>query len=435
MTAVWRNWSRTVEARPARIVTPADESEVAAILARASAAGVRVKAVGSGHSFTPLAVTDGIQVRLDRLVGIEALTPDPSTGRAQVTVAAGTPLHVLNAALLARGYAMTNLGDIAEQTVAGAISSGTHGSGRDSAGLAAQVTGVRLVCADGSIVSASADREPDVFAAARLGLGALGVLTAVTFEVEPAFVLRSVTQPDIFDAVLERFDDLVAEEHVDLHWLPFTDAVQLKYHRRTDEPSRPLNRARSWWEHEVIENGGLGIVQRLTRAVPRSTPAVNQVAARLISRRDYTGQSAAVFTSIRRVRFDEMEYALPRGAAVAALRELRDLTTRGPWRVAFPVQVRLAPADDVWLSTAYGRDTVYVAVHAYPRTDYAGWFAAVEALWTSYGGRPHWGKRHTRDAAYLVAHYERFADFRRVRDVLDPHRTMNNEYVQRVLGD
>lgn len=191
MTAVWRNWSRTVEARPARIVTPVDESEVAAILARASAAGVRVKAVGSGHSFTPLAVTDGIQLRLDRLVGIEALTPDPSTGRAQVTVGAGTPLHVLNAALLARGYAMTNLGDIAEQTVAGAISTGTHGSGRDSAGLAAQVTGVRLACADGSIVAASADREPETFAAARLGLGALGVLTAVTFEVEPAFTLHA----------------------------------------------------------------------------------------------------------------------------------------------------------------------------------------------------------------------------------------------------
>ncbi|TDD96760.1 D-arabinono-1,4-lactone oxidase [Jiangella asiatica] len=433
----WRNWARTVEARPQRVERPASAAEVAEVLARAAHDGLRVRPVGAGHSFTPIAATDGVQVRLDRLSGLISLDAATAEGApATATVAAGTPLHELNTALAARGYSLTNMGDIAAQTVAGAVSTGTHGSGRVTASLSDQVTAVRLALPDGTLADVSSEDtsdDGDLFQAARLGLGALGVLTAVTLRVEPAFTLRATERPSTLDEVLERFDELAGEDHCDLHWLPFTGAVQLKVNRRTGEPSAPRNPVAAWWSGELVENAGVALVQRITRAAPKSTPAVNRTAARLIRRSSYVDAAPNVFTSTRRVRFHEMEYALPRAAAVAALRELRDLTARGPWRIAFPVQVRLAPADDVWLSPAYGRDTVYVATHAYPRTDYRGWFDAVERLWVSYGGRPHWGKLHTRDSRYLRDQYSRMDAFRAVRDRVDPGRTMANEHLDRLL--
>ncbi|PSL03715.1 FAD-linked oxidoreductase [Haloactinopolyspora alba] len=433
----WRNWARTVHCDPRRVVRPADADEVAAVVADAARRNLRVKAAGAGHSFTPVAATDGVLVLLDRLRGLLALEP-AADGGAEATVAAGTTIRELNDALAVRGYGLRNMGDVAVQTVAGAVSTGTHGTGRASAALAAAVRRVRMVLPDGSLADVAADDHgdgADLFHAARLGLGALGVITAVTFHVEPAFRLRAVQERAGLDDVLDAFHDLAAdEEHVEFYWLPFTDAVQLKRNRRTDERPTRTGRLSARLSNEVVENAGVALTQRLSRAVPRVTPAVNRAAARLIGRRSSVDDAPAVFTSTRRVRFHEMEYALPRAAAVPALRELRELTAGGPWRIAFPVEVRTAPADDVWLSPAHARDTVYVATHAYPGTDYRGWFDAAERLWTSYAGRPHWGKLHTRDITYLSDHYDRLHDFRAVRDRVDPERIMTNQYLDRVLG-
>jgi L-gulono-1,4-lactone dehydrogenase len=430
----WTNWAQTTSCRPTRIAVPADPAEVVAVLSAARRDGLRVKPLGSGHSFSPIAATDGVQVRLDRLTGLLGVDADSASGTGMATVAAGTPLRVLNAELARLGLGLANMGDIDAQTVSGAIATGTHGSGRASASLSALVDGLEVALPDGSLVTCSADHEPDLFQAGRLGLGALGIVTSVTFRVERAFRLRAVEEPGHLDDLLERFDEYAASEHVDVHWLPFTDAVLTKRYSRTDEPLRPLSRPSAWWTG-VGENAGVELIQRITRAAPRYTPLANAVAARLIPARDYVDFAPSVFTSIRKVRFHEMEYALPRRVAVAAIREFRRLTARGPWRIAFPVQVRVAPADDVWLSPAYERETVYVACHAYPRTDYRSWFAAAEELFVSYGGRPHWGKLHTRDAAHLTRTYPRLADFRRVRARVDPARLMGNEYLDRILGD
>lgn len=431
---LWQNWARTVQARPVRVERPTSAAEAAAVLTAAANDGVRVKPVGAGHSFTPIAATDGVQVRLDGLRGLVALDAEQNT----VTVGAGTRLHELNALLSGHGYGLTNMGDIAVQTVAGAIATGTHGSGRASASLSEQVVALEIALPDGSVRRVSETDQGDdgdLFRAAQLGLGALGIVTSVTFRVEPAFTLRSSVERTTLDAVCERFTDLEAEDHCDLYWLPFTNTVQLTVNRRTGEPAAPPHPVAAWWSGDVVENAGLALVQRVTRAAPKTTPAVNAVAARLIGGRTFVDAAPRVFTSTRRVRFHEMEYALPRHAAAGALHALRDLTARGPWRVAFPVEIRLAPADDVWLSPAHGRDTVYVATHAYPRTDYRGWFAAVENLWLEYGGRPHWGKLHTRDSGYLRDQYQRMGSFRAVRDRVDPQRIMANEYLDQVLGD
>ncbi len=430
MTVSWRNWAGNVSASAARVEVPQLVSEVVDLVKAANRDGLPVKPIGSGHSFAPIAATDGVRVDLSRLSGLRHIDRESCT----VTVDAGMPLHRLNTVLHAHGLSLANMGDVAYQTVSGAISTGTHGTGRDNAGLAVQVTALELVLADGSVVTCSPVQEPELFAAARVGLGAFGIITAVTFTVEPAYLLHAHEERGSLAATLETLPELLgANEHVDIHWFPFTDDVQVKRYNRAAGPPRPLSRTRAWWEGRVMENYALGALMHLSRGVPRAAPTINRVCGRLIASRDYVDTAPNCYTSERLVRFVEMEYALPRAHAVPALVELQRLIAGGPWRIAFPIQVRFAPADDVWLSTAYGRDTVYVAVHALRSSDWQPYFAACEELFVSHSGRPHWGKLHSQDAAYLAEQYPRWADVIQVRDRVDPDRRFANSYLDRVL--
>ncbi|WP_282696005.1 D-arabinono-1,4-lactone oxidase [Streptomyces sp. CC208A] len=428
----WRNWAGNVTSRPVREVSPASAEELAAEVRRAAGDGLRVKTVGTGHSFTSIAATDGVLIRPELLTGIRGVDREAMT----VTVEAGTPLKRLNVVLAREGLSLTNMGDIMEQTVAGATSTGTHGTGRDSASLAAQIRALELVTADGRIMTCSKEEHPEVFAAARVGLGALGVVTALTFAVEPLFLLTAREEPMRFDRVLADFDELHAEnEHFEFYWFPHTDNCNTKRNNRSAGPAAPLPRLAGWFEDEFLSNGVFQAACSLGRAVPPAIPAIARVSSRALSARTYTDIPYKVFTSPRRVRFLEMEYALPREAATTALRELKAMVEGSPLKVSFPVEVRTAPADDIALSTASGRETVYVAVHLYKGTPHRGYFTAVERIMTAHGGRPHWGKVHTRDAAHLAEAYPRFAEFTALRDRLDPDRLFANDYLRRVLGD
>ncbi|MCB5906460.1 D-arabinono-1,4-lactone oxidase [Streptomyces pinistramenti] len=427
----WRNWAGNVTARPARTVTPSSTEELAAAVRTAVDDGLTVKAVGTGHSFTPAAATGGLLVRPERLTGVRTIDRTAGT----VTVAAGTPLVHLNRTLAAHGLSLTNMGDIMEQTVSGAAGTGTHGTGRDSASLAAQITALELVTADGSVLRCSAKENPDVFDAARLGLGALGVVSELTFAVEPEFLLTAREEPMGFDEVTGRFDELVAEnEHFEFYWFPHTGSCNTKRNNRSQGPAAPPGRINGWIEDELLSNGVFQVACSVGRALPAAVPGIAKVSSRALSARTYTDIPYKVFTSPRRVRFLEMEYALPRSAATDALRELKALVERSRFKVSFPVEVRTAPADDLPLSTASGRDTVYIAVHMYRGTPHQAYFAAAERIMTAHAGRPHWGKLHTRDADYLADVYPRFGAFTAVRDRLDPERRFSNSYLRRVLG-
>ncbi|WP_335933468.1 D-arabinono-1,4-lactone oxidase [Streptomyces sp. PTD5-9] len=431
-TSEWRNWAGTVTARPARDATPASVSELAEVLRRASEDGLRVKPVGTGHSFTSVAATDGVLIRPDLLAGIREIDREAMT----VTVGAGTPLKRLNTALAREGLSLTNMGDIMEQTVAGATSTGTHGTGRDSASISAQIRALELVTADGRVLTCSEKENPDVFAVARIGLGALGVVTALTFAVEPVFLLTAREEPMGFDRIMTDFDELVAEnEHFEFYWFPHTGNCNTKRNNRSAGPAAPLGRVSGWVEDEFLSNGVFQVACSVGRAFPAAVPAIARVSSRALSSRTYTDIPYKVFTSPRRVRFAEMEYALPREAAVEALREVRALIERSPLRIGFPVEVRTAPADDIALSTASGRESVYIAVHQYRGTPYRAYFTAVERIMTAHAGRPHWGKINTRDAEYLAGVYPRFGEFTAVRDRLDPDRLFGNDYLRRVLGE
>ncbi|MEU9921828.1 D-arabinono-1,4-lactone oxidase [Streptomyces griseoluteus] len=427
----WRNWGGNVTARPARQVTPASVEELAAEVRAAAERGQRVKAVGTGHSFTSVAATDGVLIRPDLLTGIRAIDRAAMT----VTVEAGTPLKRLNAALAREGLSLTNMGDIMEQTVAGATSTGTHGTGRESGSIAAQITGLELVTADGSVLTCSAEQNPEIFAAARIGLGALGVVTALTLAVEPLFLLTAREEPMPLDRVLAEFDQLWAEnEHFEFYWFPHTGSTNTKRNNRSEGPAQPVGRIAGWFEDEFLSNGVFQAVQWVGRAAPVSVPAIARVSSRALSARSYTDIPYRVFTSPRRVRFVEMEYAVPRAALTETLRELRAVIERSGLRVGFPVEVRTAPADDIALSTASGRDSAYIAVHMFRGTPYQAYFSAAERVFTAHEGRPHWGKVHTRDAGYLEGVYPRFTEFTALRNRLDPERMFQNDYLRRVLG-
>ncbi|MEC3997607.1 D-arabinono-1,4-lactone oxidase [Actinacidiphila sp. DG2A-62] len=416
---------------PRRVVAPASAEELAQVLRTAAADGLTAKAVGSGHSFTAAAATGGVLIRPEGLSAIRAIDREAGT----VTAEAGVPLHQLNAVLAAEGLSLTNMGDIMVQTVAGAISTGTHGTGRDSGSIAAQITAFELVTADGSVLTCSARENAEVFAAGRIGLGALGVVSAVTFAVEPVFLLTAREEPMRFDRVMAEFDRLVEEnEHFEFYWFPHTDGCNTKRNNRSQGPAAPLPTVRGWIDDELLSNGVFQAACAVGRAAPAVIPRIAQLSSRALSARTYTDVPYKVFTSPRRVRFVEMEYAIPREAAVAAIRELKATVERSDLRVSFPVEVRVAPADDIALSTASGRDSAYVAVHMYRGSRYQEYFTAVEKIMTSVGGRPHWGKMHTRDAAYLESVYPRFGEFTALRDRLDPDRLFANDYLRRVLG-
>ncbi|WP_351236526.1 D-arabinono-1,4-lactone oxidase [Streptomyces sp. NPDC002133] len=429
--SAWRNWAGTVAAHPVREVSPATADELAEAVRRAAEDGLRVKTVGAGHSFTSIAATDGVLIRPDLLTGIREIDRTAMT----VTVEAGTPLKRLNAALAREDLSLTNMGDIMEQTVAGATSTGTHGTGRDSASIAAQIRGLELITADGSVLRCSEKENPEVFAAARIGLGALGVVSAITFAVEPLFLLTAREEPMSFDRVTAEFDELHAEnEHFEFYWFPHTGNCNTKRNNRSAGPAAPPGAVSGWIEDELLSNGLFQVVNSLGRAVPATIPSIARLASRALSARTYTDIPYKVFTSPRRVRFVEMEYALPRAVAVEALREVKAMVGRSPLRISFPVEVRTAPADDITLSTASGRESAYIAVHMYKGTPYRSYFTAVERIMTAHGGRPHWGKIHTRDAAYFEGVYPRFGEFTALRDRLDPDRIFGNDYLRRVLG-
>ncbi|WP_031468946.1 D-arabinono-1,4-lactone oxidase [Sciscionella sediminilitoris] len=429
----WTNWAGTVAVSPKRVHTPRDVEEVAAAVGSAASDGARVRARGSGHSFTAIAATEEHALELSALSGISSA--DPETGI--VTVRAGTTLRTLNRELDALGLAMTNLGDIDAQTIAGAISTGTHGTGARLGGLATQVAGLELVLADGTPVRCSAEENPELFAAARVGLGALGVLTAVTLRCEPAFVLHARERPEPLEEVLAGFaESALAEDHFEFYWFPYGRNALVKRNNRLPRGSspEPLGRIKSFVDYEVTENFAFGALCRAGRAIPRLVTPFGRLSSALLSPREYSDYSHKVFVTKRSVRFVESEFAVPRESVGEVLTELRELVPKLESPVAFPVEVRVAAADDIWLSTAYGRDSAYIAVHQFLGMPYREYFAAFAAIAGAVGGRPHWGKMHELDAEQLRARYPRFDDFLRVRKEVDPEKRFGNPYLDRVLG-
>ena len=428
--ATWRNWAGNQKANPVSIDAPRSVGELAALVASASGKGQKVKAVGSGHSFTSAAATNGRMIRLENLSGILHI----DRASCQVTVGAGTRLSDLNMLLHAEGLALANLGDIAYQTVAGAISTSTHGTGKALTGLAGQVVAMKLVNGQGEIIECSKSLNPHIFDVARVSVGALGIITEYTLQAVPSFRLRALEQPMRLDDVLENAHDLAsAHDHFEFFWIPHTKWALTKRNNRTEDELQPLPRVKGWIEKTFMENYAFGALCRVGRARPSLIPRL-ATALPSSGSREYVDQSFKIFASPRIVRFYEMEHALPVEALVPALREIRAMVDRKGYLLNFPVEVRFTKGDDVPLSTAFGRDSAYIAVHVYKGMECEPFFRDVEDILRAYDARPHWGKMHYRDAEELSKLYPRWDEFIALRNQLDPQRTFSNVYSDTVFG-
>lgn len=431
--ATWSNWTGIETCTPREVLSPRDAGQVQDAVRAAVRDRTTVRAVGSGHSFTGAAVAPGVQLRLDHLSRLL----DVDTASGLVRVEAGIPLRRLNALLAEHGLAMPNLGDIDRQTITGAISTGTHGTGATLPGLAAQVRALSLVTGDGELRRYD-EADPDLLDAARVSVGALGVVTELTLQTVPAFALMAVESPAPLAQVVESLDTLVDEhDHFEFYWFPHTDRTLTKANDRVpaDVPLRPVPRWRHLLEDELLSNAVFEGLNRFAARVPSAVPRLNAVAARALSAREYVDASHHVFVSPRRVRFNESEYAVPRAAVPDVLAELKAWVDSHDERLPFPVEVRFAAADSGWLSTGHERANGYLAVHQYHRMPHQRYFAAFEAIVAEHAGRPHWGKLHTLGAAELGALYPRFDDFVRLRDELDQGRVFANPYTVRVFGE
>ncbi|MCS5734261.1 D-arabinono-1,4-lactone oxidase [Herbiconiux daphne] len=433
LNGVWRNWARTESVKPVRIERPASIAAVQRAVRGAARTRLRVKAVGAGHSFTGIAVATGVMLDLDDLSGIVSVDRD----RGRVTLLGGTRLFDLPRLLRPYELALTNMGDIDRQSISGAISTGTHGTGAQFGGISTQVVGLTLVTADGELLTIDQTQNSELLPAAALGLGALGIIVEVTLQCVPAFVLQAVERPLPLDEVLAALDaHVTGADHFEFYWFPGTRTAATKTNRRAaaSVATRPLGARRAFIDDTLMANGVYRVTCAAGAVVPAIVPRVNALAERLWSNREFSDASHKVFATRRTVRFREMEYAVPAASVPLVLGEIDELIRSRGWRISFPIEVRFAQADDLWLSTASGRPTGYIAVHRYFRENHSEYFEAVEEIMNAHHGRPHWGKLHTQHAASLAALYPRHGDFVALRDRLDPDRMFSNAYLDRVLG-
>jgi FAD-linked oxidoreductase len=414
------------------VATVASVDEVIETVAFARDEGLTVKPIGAGHSFTAIGATTGVQVDLSAIDGVLGVDGN------RVTLGAGTNLYQLPALLQPHGLALANMGDIDRQTISGATSTGTHGTGSAFGGLATQIRAVTLVTAAGEVLKVSETENSELLPAAVLGLGALGVVVDLTIECVPTFVLHAVERPEPLETVLAEWSERIANhDHFEFYVWPHTETALTKTNTRlpADAPRHPLGAFSGWFDDEFMANGLYRGIVNLGHLAPGTIPPINRLAVKLSGNREFTDFSPNVFTTNRTVRFKEMEYAIPVEQVPAAVAEVRTLIADRGWNISFPIEVRASAADDLMLSTASGRATGYIAVHRFFREDEREYFGAVESIMRAHDGRPHWGKMNRRTADDLRPAYPRFDEFVAVRDRLDPDRVFANEYLTRVLGE
>jgi FAD-linked oxidoreductase len=431
----WTNWGGTYSCRPSRVESPTSEEEIGAIVRDSAERGARVKVIGSGHSFTDIGCTDGCLIKLDNFNKVLEVDRDAAT----ITAQAGITILQLSDALSHFGLAMENMGDVGYQTISGAISTATHGTGERFGNISSQVVGLSLVLANGEVMRCSLDQDREAFKAAQVGLGALGVISSVTLRCVPAYNIHSAQEPRKLDELLDQFDELcVNNDHFELFWFPHTEWAQAITNTRTQEPPATGSRRTGFGAYVndiLLENHAFGMIQRAAQVRREWIPGLAAITAKTMSRKEMTDRSDRIFANTRLVRFAEMEYAVPRGQLIEAVRDIRTMIERKQLLISFPVEVRAVAQDDIPLSPATGRATGYIAVHVYHKFEYETYFREVEAIMNAHEGRPHWGKLHFQTASSLRQRYPQWDAFIAVRDRLDPDRVFGNEYLERVLGD
>lgn len=427
---IWKNWAGNVSCQPADIYHPRTEAELKDLVDKARKEGRRIRMVGSGHSFTPIAATDGYMLTLQNMQGLIQLDKD----KKQATVWAGTTINALGKLLHEQGLAQINLGDIDKQSIAGATSTGTHGTGINFGGISTQIVALRLLTADGQFIDASPDQNAEIFEAARIGLGALGIVTQVTLQLVDAYKLEYRVAKASLEDTLQNLEKYKQENrNFEFYWFPYTDTVQLKMSNETQDPVQD-GAFKKYINQTIMENKVFGLICRFGRSFSSNYRRINRLLAWAIGPEKRVNYSHMIYASQRDVRFKEMEYNIPAEHFPEVLRAVKALMEEKKYPVFFPLECRWTQPDDIWLSPSYGRASAYIAFHVFENTPHEQYFADMEAICMQYGGRPHWGKMHSRRADNLQTDYPKWADFCALRQTLDPQGLFLNPHLEQLFG-
>ena len=431
MTATWTNWTGDQRCRPIAFEKPRNVEEISQAVEQAAAHRLTLRVAGAGHSFNDAVVTSGMLMSLDGMNRI--VDVDRASGR--VRVQAGIKLRALNEQLDALGLALENLGDIDVQSIAGATATGTHGTGVKLRNISASIESLQLVLADGSVREINEQTDADEWRAARINLGALGIVSEMTLRTVPAFSLRAHDKAERLEAVLESLDERIdTNDHFEFYMFPYSDLAMTRTNNRVDEPPNERSKVAAWWHDVFLVNTLFGVVCRTGRRFHRTIPTLNRLTARLSGSSARIDRSYRVFASPRFVKFTESEYAFRREDCVEAVREVKRMIERKRYDVPFPLEVRFAAPDDALLAPTYGRETCHFSAHMFEGMEWRPYFADFERIMDHLDGRPHWGKRHFQTASTLAERYPRWNDFQSIRKRFDPEGVFANDHVRRVLG-
>ena len=412
----WRNWSGSVVARPAECARPRNATELAALVAPAR----KVRVVGAGHSFMPLCETDGVLISMADYEGRIEIAPDRRT----VWAPAGWGLDRLTAALWAEGLSMINQGDINPQSLAGATATGTHGTGADLGSIATQARGFRLMQADGTIVECGPDLRPDLYEAQRLSLGLFGVALEIRIHVLPAYHLEERIERRPLAEVAERLDELgAATRHMEFFVFPYSDQVIFK-------TLHPAEQEGGFRDGNDIDETVFRLICDLGAAAQPMIPTLQKMMMRMSakpSRR--VGPAYRIFPSDRTIRFEEMEYELPRANGMETLKAAIAYIRKKRMPIAFPFEFRLTAGDDIWMSPFNKGPGASISFHQYAKMPWRQEFAEIEAVFRAGDGRPHWAKRHTLTPSDVHRLYPRTPDYLAVREAVDPGQTFANAHL------
>lgn len=428
--ATWKNWAENVVCAPVAIYAPDSEEALRQVIQTAKMSGKRVRVMGSGHSFTALGETNEFIVTLQNLKGLIKIDKE----KKQATVWAGTTINEAGKLFFEHGLGQVNLGDIDVQSLAGATSTGTHGTGKELGGISTQIVAFALMTASGEVLECSPTENAHIFEAGRVALGSFGVLIRLTLQLTEAYKLQYCTSKTTIDKALSTLDkDLVENRNVEYYWFPYTDTLQSKISNISSAPvaDSPIKK---YINQNLLENNALALLCGIGKNVPNSFKKVNRFMAWAIGKETRVNYSHLIYASVRKVKFKEMEYNIPAQHFPEVLRRVKEKVEKENYKVFFPVECRWVKADDIWLSPAYGRDSAYLAFHVYKGTDHDPYFRDMEAICMEYDGRPHWGKMHTRTAESLAKTYPRWYDFQALRAELDPTGLFLNDYLRGVFG-
>lgn len=426
----WQNWSGSVHCAPQNIYFPTCEQDIIDAIKQTSAKNQKIRVVGSGHSFTPLIETEENIMSLKQYDGIYSIDEE----KKEATVKSGTQLRALGQLLSERKWAMENLGDIDCQTIAGAISTGTHGTGLSLGCISTQVVCFTLITANGEVIKCSEAENSDIFKAGQVSLGSLGIISKITLRLIPSYYLKVKKERKSFEKTLEEFEKNINENrHFEFFWLPHTDYTYAKT-MNMEKKAKNRGRWRKYLNEIFFENGALFVLGNICRFFPRWSQTTSRWGTSLIPEGEEIDLSCNIFASYRWVKFHEMEYGVPLEKGVSVLREINEWVKENNIPVSFPVEFRIAKKDDIFLSPAYKRDTAFIAVHSFRGVPHKKYFEGCEKIFRKAGGRPHWGKMHTLTANELKKMYPKWDHFQKIRQELDPNGLFLNKYLESIFG-